>query len=159
MAQRIKLGSDTYLDASGVVVDSTGQSLSDWMDNTNENLSTTPTLVNCTGNVSLAWRTFRKNSANTRFAVLIRGRITNFVRTGSGPSLQWQTSARPASEVYSYGGFHTEGGTVTTLGPEVCIITLSTSGLLTLQFSETYANVSNGTIYFMMPQTIFGLNV
>lgn len=157
MAKSIKLGNDTYLDASGVVVDSAGTTLADSIGWSSIPLSaSSATMLNCTGTLSFNGVSFRINPAGTRFEIFIRGRITNFVRSGSNPGFSIQTTARPKAAHQVYVGAHTTGGSDTYLVPETCIITLSTTGLFSLQMTESFANLTNGTVYFSVPLTQFG---
>ena len=152
----IKLEGDTYLDDSGVVT-TKHHTLRDALDLNPFTVDTSNiTLTNCTGTVSMYWAGLKGNTAQTEFVILFRGRIMNFVRQGGSPSLTFNTSARPASAVTGFGGYHTQGGTTDPFTPhsEVLNARLATDGKLSLQMSESYENMQDGFIIFLAPQIV-----
>lgn len=114
------------------------------------------TLINCTGTLSTSYFRMWEKRNHLEYSIEARWRITDFARTSDRPGLQFQTNARPYASLYGYFGLRSDGNSSKTMVPESLIVTLDTSGLMSVRGMETYWNcVSGGAIYFVIPRTNF----
>lgn len=161
MAQSIKLGSNTFLDSTGVVVDNAGTTLAKRLDFKVLNTAySSLSLINCTGSADTSAYGLWSTADFKIFGLQIRVRIQNFTRTGSNPGISFNTSARPSQTISSVlCGFRSSGGTNAAnavMVPDGVSLSISTGGALTIAAFESYANtVSGGTLFMIVPFFIF----
>lgn len=114
------------------------------------------TLISCTGTLSTSFFRMWEKSNHEEYSIEGRWRITDFVRTSDRPGFSFQTNARPYASLYGYMGLRTDGNSSKTVVPEPLVVSLDTSGLITIRGMETYWNcVSGGSIWFTIPRTNF----
>lgn len=113
--------------------------------------------TNCTGSVTQTTSVVYVNELNTLIAVEARILISSFTRTGSSPKISIQTDWTPPTNINRIIGARTSGSGSSdrTLMTEVIYFSINTSGLLTFQMSESYANVQSGAVYLHIPITLF----
>lgn len=160
MAKSIKLGSDIFLDSTGVATDSSGTTLAQALAFAPVSTdSSSATLVNCTGTLSFYTISMFASGDNRFFGIQIRARIANFNRTGANPGFTVQSNARPVRGSSNFvTGFRSRGDTNAAnaiLGPDGVQLTLNQSGLIAVNALESYSNTASGGMLFInIPFTI-----
>lgn len=116
----------------------------------NKNISVGTSQVSCyrcTGTIAETPYIYT-NEEGTLMYMGGRIRINSFTRSSGNPGVQFQTSLRPSNPVYLCNvGIRASNSTVY---PEYVYGNISTSGLVTLNVSETYANAPNGTLVLIL---------
>ena len=104
------------------------------------------TLNRCTGTIGEKPSIFTNGR---EYYIYGRLTVTSFVRTGSNPYIEFQTSFRPSHNLYGDTGIRFDADVAK---PEKIAVNLSTAGVLTISNTETHFNMpSNARVVWLFP--------